>query len=197
MIRTILTLFIIWSVSAYGATPIMGDPEVPVERMYQFVKSHNDEFPREIAESFHRIGSRYGIRGDIALCQAVLETGWFRFSGGTAVDSRQYNYCGLGVLANGMQGCSFTSMDEGITAQIQHLYAYATKAPLPNDETPVDPRFDHVVRGSAPDWESLSGKWAANNRYGDRILDLYRQMHDFHESEVITIGIPDDLFDSL
>ncbi|MDE6305684.1 MAG: glucosaminidase domain-containing protein, partial [Muribaculaceae bacterium] len=91
MKRTIILIFAIWLISApyiYGATPIMGDTELSVERMYQFVKSRNNDFQREIAETFHRVGNRYGIRGDIALCQAILETGWFRFSDGTAVDGQ-------------------------------------------------------------------------------------------------------------
>ncbi len=200
MKRTIILILAIWLVSApyiYGATPIMGDTELSVERMYQFVKSRNSDFQREIAETFHRVGNRYGIRGDIALCQAILETGWFRFSDGTAVDGQQFNYCGLGVLAKGMKGCAFSGIDEGVTAQIQHLYAYASKAPLPDGETLVDPRFGQVIRGCAKDWEKLSGRWAANNRYAERILKLYRMMCEFDEAEVITVGIPDDLFDSL
>lgn len=175
----------------------MGDTEQTVERMYQFVKSRNNDFPREIAETYHRAGQRYGIRGDIALCQAILETGWFKFTGGTAVDKQQYNYCGLGVICKGMKGCSFSNIDEGVTAQIQHLYAYATKAPLPDNETLVDPRFSQVRRGCAEHWEDLNGRWAANDRYSEGILNLYRMMCDFNEAEVITIGIPDDIFDTL
>ena len=54
-----------------------------------------------------------------------------------------------------------------------------------------------MIRGCAKDWEKLSGRWAANNRYAERILKLYRMMCEFDEAEVITVGIPDDLFDSL
>lgn len=178
-------------------TSIMGDTEASVERMYQFVRAHNPDFDRDIAEAFHRIGTRYGIRADIALCQAILETGWFRFAGSTAVGGHQFNYCGLGVLASGMEGCCFTSMEAGVTAQFQHLYAYATKDPLPPGETLVDPRFGQVQRGIAPHWEKLNGRWAANKQYSKRILELYHRMLDFNVAEVINVGLPDNLFDSI
>jgi hypothetical protein len=165
--------------------------------MFQYVHAHNPNFSIDIANAYYTIGQRYGIRGDIALCQAILETGWFRFSGGTAVEEQQYNYCGLGVLSNGMQGCLFTSITEGVTAHLQHLYAYATTAPLPKGEVTIDPRFNQVKRGSATTWESLSGRWAANDQYAVRILDLYQRMCSFDEADVLTIGIPDDIFDSL
>lgn len=185
------------TLSVTAKTPIMGDTEASVERMYQFVLAHNPEFDREIAETYHRVGSIYGIRADLAICQAILETGWFRFSGGTAVESHQYNYCGLGVLATGMEGCCFTTMEAGVTAQFQHLYAYATRKPLPEGELLVDPRFDQVQRGVAPEWEKLNGRWAANRQYSKRILEVYHRMLEFPLSEVINIGLPDDVFDNL
>ncbi len=52
--------------SQYSATfdinmSIMGETMLDVDQMYLFVKSQNKDFPREIAEAFHRIGSAYGI----------------------------------------------------------------------------------------------------------------------------------------
>ena len=193
----LIILLALTSSTLPAKTSIMGDTEASVERMYQFVRAHNPHFDRDIAETFYRIGARYGIRADIALCQAILETGWFRFSDGTAVDGHQFNYCGLGVLSTGMEGCCFTSMEAGVTAQFQHLYAYATNKPLPHGETLVDPRFDQVQRGVAPHWEKLNGRWAANKHYSKRILELYHRMLDFNVAEVINVGLPDTLFDTL
>ncbi len=157
---------------------ILGDVELDVETMYSFVCTRNPDFPREIAEAFHRIGKRYGVRGDIALCQSILETGWFMFTGGTAVTLSQNNFCGLGVTRLGLKGHSFKTIDEGVTAQIQHLYAYACKKSLPKGEKLIDPRFSRVTRGVAPRWHDLNNRWAANNHYADRILALYLQMRD-------------------
>lgn len=155
---------------------IMGEPEVDVETMCRFVKIRNPEFDCEIAQAFYDVGKRYGIRGDIALCQSILETGWFKFGGGTAVKPEQHNYCGLGVTRLGLNGASFASIEEGVTAQMQHLYAYATRAKLPKGEEVIDPRFRMVVRGSAPSWQKLNMRWAMNNHYSERILDIYAQM---------------------
>ncbi|MDE5839167.1 MAG: glucosaminidase domain-containing protein, partial [Paramuribaculum sp.] len=108
-----------------------------------------------------------------------LETGWFKCTGGTAVSPDQHNYCGLGVTRLGIKGHSFDTIEDGVTAQIQHLYAYATKMPIPYGETIIDPRFSMVSRGIAPTWHGLNNRWAANPHYADRILNLFSQMINF------------------
>ena len=195
-LRTVFSLFLTGiSMLAAASTPIRGAQEADVERMYQYVAARNPAFSREIAEAFYEIGELYGIRGDIALCQAIIETGWFRFDNGTAVHSSDHNYCGLGVHSRGDRGCSFRSVREGVTAMIQHLYAYACKDNIPDGESLLDPRFKFVSRGCAEHWESLSGKWAMNNNYGKNILSLYRNMlrHDVKPMsiELIEVRIPD------
>ncbi len=162
--------------SAEAAMMILGEPTVDAETMWRFVNKVNPDFPIEIARAYIEVGRRYGIRGDIALCQAVIETGWFRFADGTAVRPEQHNYCGLGVEKRGMTGCSFSSIEEGVTAQLQHLYAYAADTPLPDGEKMVDPRFKLVKRGCAQSWHDLSGRWAMNDRYGIQILSLYQRL---------------------
>ena len=144
--------------------------------MYAFVARQNPGFDREIARQYHDVGRIYGIRGDVALCQAIIETGWFRFGGGTAVVDGQHNYCGLGVTARGLKGAAFGSVREGVAAHIQHLFAYATDVPLPAGEALVDPRFNYVRRASARLWRDLDMKWAMNRRYAESIIALYRRL---------------------
>ena len=184
---------------SFGKTPILGNPEVDVDNMYAYVKRHNPDFRREVAEAFYSIGRRYGIRGDIALCQAIIETGWFRFDNGTAVRPEAHNYCGLGVKKRGDRGCSFKSVEEGVTAMIQHLYAYACSGKLPKGERKIDPRFDYVSRGCAPTWEKLAGRWAMNPRYGKNIMKIYSGLASKARSggkvQFIEVNIPDDLLD--
>lgn len=177
-----LTLALAWTTAVKAATPILGQPEASVDRIYQFIKSKNpgSSFTREIAEEFYNQGSRWGIRGDIAICQSCVETGWFRYSGGTAVTPDDHNYCGLGVTQLGQKGCQFSTIAEGVSAQLQHLWAYATTASLPSGWTLVDPRFGYVNRGCAPNWEDLgSGKWAAASGYGSSIISIYNEMMSF------------------
>lgn len=198
MIRLLnLVLFLSISISIWSQTSIFGSQKVDIETMYQFVAARNPDFDREVAETFYAVGDRYGIRGDIALCQAIIETGWFRFNNGTAVRPDAHNYCGLGVRRRGDTGCVFNSIEEGVTAMIQHLYAYACREKLPKGEKMIDPRFSFVKRGCAPTWESLAGRWAMNSKYGDNILRIYECMLN-HEPvnktiKLIEVLIPDDL----
>ena len=179
-LTTVLTALFM-AVVSYAATPILGTNVATVERMYQFVKSKNSSFDREIAEQFIAVSTIYGMRGDIALCQSIIETGWFKYTGGTAVTADDHNYCGLGVTTLGQKGCQFSTVKEGVTAQIQHLYAYCCNKSLPSGETLVDPRFNYVSRGTAPNWEDLgSGKWAAAAGYGTAIIAMYNDMMAFN-----------------
>lgn len=159
--------------------PIITDPEI----IAAFVRRNNKTFPVEIADAYLRVGRRYGIRGDIALCQAIIETGWFRFADGTAVTPDQHNYCGMGVTSRGMKGCAFETVEHGATAHIQHLFAYATRSPLPEGEQLLDPRFRLVTRGVAPNWTDLSNRWAMNPNYGNQIIQLFNQLLNYANSK--------------
>jgi len=119
-------------------------------------------------------GADEGVRGDIAFCQAVKETGNFQYGGD--VRPEQNNYCGLGATG-GVPGLSFPDMRTGARAHIQHLVAYAdanaTEAGLTHPL--VDPRFRFVTpKGKAPRWVDLNGKWAVPGvGYGESILSIY------------------------
>ena len=160
-----------------GHLSIMGTSLVSAEKMAAFVKAKNPDAQDidEIAAAFFDVGKIYGVRGDIAFAQSILETGWFRFEG-SAVTPDQHNYGGLGVTSKGVKGEVFSTVKEGVTAQIQHLMAYATTNDLPPGEVLVDNRFKWVKRGKAPHWEDLSMTWAMNPNYGTHILSLYEQM---------------------
>lgn len=158
---------------------ISGEPIIDFETMTDFVKRYNKDFSSEIARCYIEIGRVYGIKGDMAFCQAILETGWFKFEGGTAVKASQHNYCGLGVGRRGSRGESFAKISDGVTAHIQHLYAYVTDKSLPEGERLLDPRFNMVRRGCASTWHDLNMRWAMNNTYADAILRLYQKLVDF------------------
>ena len=185
----LVALALTTATATFAATKIIGTiPSSSTEdRLYYFIKQNNASFDREIAKQFLAVGKVYGVRGDIAICQSIIETGWFRFNDGTAVTPDQHNYCGLGVTSTGMKGNSFSTIKEGVTAQIQHLYAYACTADLPAGETLVDPRFKYVTRGCATTWESLGGKWASASTYGTKILQVYNQMAAFTIPTIPTI----------
>ena len=117
-----------------------------------------------------------GIRAEVAFCQAMKETGFLRYGGDVQIS--QYNFAGLGATG-GVPGNSFSSVREGVRAQVQHLKAYASIEPLKNPC--VDPRYDRVTpKGCAPyvEWlgrnENPYGKgWATSPGYGYSIRDDY------------------------
>jgi hypothetical protein len=160
-----------------GHNDIMGTSEAKVEQMIAFVQKVNPDFAdlEKVAEAFLTVGKKYGIRGDVAFAQSLIETGYFKFDGGTAVTPDQHNYCGMGVLSKGLKGNSFETIEDGVTAQLQHLFAYATKLPLP-EERVLDPRFKYVTRGVAPHWEDLNNRWAMNDNYGQHIMAIYEKL---------------------
>lgn len=144
--------------------------------MNQFVKSINPD-AIDLGSLYQTIGEYYGIKGDVAFAQALHETNFLQFTG--VVHPEQNNFSGIGATGPENPGASFKTREEGVLAHFQHLYAYASTKPLPNQYPLVDPRFHLVERGSASTWAALNGKWAVpGDHYGQSILDLYERMVD-------------------
>jgi len=149
--------------AAQSGTPITGKPELTAEQLTEFLTKNNpapkiSTTAAELTRLFIDVGKMLNIRGDMAFCQSALETNWFRYGG--LVQPEQNNYCGLGASGGEWTGAWFQTPEEGVMAQIQHLFAYAVKDPLPDVIVNYDVRFKLVTRGSAPCWEDLGGKWA-------------------------------------
>ena len=123
-----------------------------------------------------------GVKGEVAFCQAMKETGFMRYGGDVQIG--QFNFAGLGATGNHNPGNSFASVRIGVRAQVQHLKAYASQGALNNPCE--DSRFQYVTRGCAPyvEWlgisENPSGKgWATAKNYGysiknDYIIKIYQ-----------------------
>jgi hypothetical protein len=155
-------------------TSILGPTQLSAEKMNEYVRTINPNAPL-LGEYYKTLGEYYGIRGDVAFAQAMHETGYFRFTGD--VRNGQNNFAGIGATGGGARGATFNTAEEGVLAHLQHLYAYATNAPLPNRYPLVDPRFHLVNRGSATTWTALNGKWAVpGTTYGQSILNLFQRM---------------------
>ena len=147
--------------------------------MQSYLRKVNPNAPQSVLDMiplYLTEGQAEGIRGDIAFAQSCLETGNFTFTG-SAVSLEGNNFCGLGVLDNGMQGAVFATPQLGIRAQIQHLKAYANRQLLQNEC--IDPRFHLVTRGAAPTVQYLGIQenpqgygWAAGADYGVKILNI-------------------------
>ena len=157
---------------------IRGTQKISAVQLNKFIAQYNPNVDPTIAEAFIKFGAMYGIRGDIAFCQSCVETGYFKYAG-SAVTPDQHNYCGLGVLSNGMKGNSFATVDDGVEAQIQHLFAYSCKESIPEYRTKLDPRFSYVTRGIAPKWVDLNRRWSSTDIYGQTILSVYKKLVQF------------------
>lgn len=166
---------------------IMGPATISQEQMVRFILSRNPN-PKlncsveELVAAYYQEAGDEGIRPDVALCQALKETGFFNY--GNDVKPMQNNYCGLGATGNKVPGYTFYTPRRGVRAHIQHLVAYATTR-LPRKML-VDPRFTILVekypqyQGSAQYWPDLNGRWAVpGTTYGQEILKLWREARNF------------------
>lgn len=170
--------------SRYG---IMGTSNTTVEQMVRYYNA-NQAYPSfyqssdaPTIEAFCQIYmeecNAEGVRAEVAFCQAMKETGFLRFTGRVPITA--YNFGGMGAIDSDESAyATFSSVREGIRAQVQHLKAYASTAPLNN--ACVDPRFGLVKRGTAPyvEWlgiqENPYGKgWATAKNYGYSIKKDY------------------------
>jgi hypothetical protein len=160
------------------STPIMGAAQATAEQMRAYLRAVNPE-ALDYSSLYLALGAKYGIRGDLAFAQSIHETGYWRFTG--TVRPNQNNFAGIGALTSDTRGASFATPDLGIEAQLQHLYGYATTAPLPAGVLVVDPRFAVLeragLRGVAPNWEDLNGRWAVpGNSYGQDIVRIWQEI---------------------
>jgi len=174
-------------------TRITGKARCTAEQMRKFLKQRHPKINNKyllLPEIYLSEGAKEGVRGDLAFAQSLHETNFFKFGGDVLPE--QNNFAGLGATGGGVKGHSFATPQLGVRAQIQHLKAYASTAPLNNPC--VDPRFRYVKnRGCAPYIEDLGGKWAFpgydtkkygslrdalqhRDSYGDKIRKLCEEM---------------------
>ncbi len=179
--------------SAY--TSIMGEAKITEGQMKAYLQSvcPDGEEYLPIIGYYLEEGKREGVRGDIAFAQACLETGNFQFGGD--VLPQQNNFCGLGATGNGEPGLSFSTMELGVRAQIQHLQAYACCEPLVL--TCIDPRYKYVTRGSSPyvEWLGIQENpngigWASGADYGEKILAIMKKMEVVEVKEETKEEVP-------
>lgn len=155
---------------------IMGTGKSNPSMMAEFLETNNPKISRtkalKIAHLYVKEANKAGVNYDLAFSQMCLETGFLRYGG--KVRPQQNNFCGLGVTGR-MHGLSFPSVKIGIRAHIQHLKAYATTANL--KKPVVDSRLRFVKRGSVKTLAGLSGKWAADKHYSEKILSLLTRLY--------------------
>ena len=162
---------------------IFGEPVATQEQMVQFIRLRNPN-PKincsieDLVRYYYEEGAVENIRADIAICQAIKETGTWNYGGDVTPD--QNNFCGLGTTGGGVKGGYFATPQIGARAHIQHLLVYTSTRPTKLEN--VDPRYDHIVNnrrdvfGNVHTWVGLNGIWASpGHNYGQDILSLWQQ----------------------
>jgi Mannosyl-glycoprotein endo-beta-N-acetylglucosaminidase len=139
----------------------------------------------QLAAVYVEEGYAEGVRGDIAFAQAVIETGWFSFSG--RVPPGANNFAGIGATDSTADYAVFADARIGVRAHIQHLRAYAdataTSCAVPPLHNPcVDPRFHLVTpKGKAATWNQFgNGIWATDPAYASKVVGLYQKMLNYN-----------------
>ncbi len=166
----------------YKDITIRGKAQATKKQAAQLIAANNKNLPigcsaGEIVDLYWEEAEREGIRPDIALSQALLETGYFNFGG--AVEPWQHNFCGLGTIGNGVQGAAFKTPQEGVRAHIQHLLAYSSYD-LPKTKL-IDPRYDkahnlRLERGLITKWSGLNWTWAMGGEYAEKVINTHQLM---------------------
>lgn len=169
--------------------PIMNDNTATAAQMAAFFRSKGKSFNSsvygmsldQLCQIYLEEGAAEGVDALVAFSQAIIETGYFASS----KSLNQFNFCGLGATDGGAAGANFNTSEFGATAaervrmgvraQMQHLKAYGSTAPLNNPC--IDPRFNLVNRGSAVNVEDLgNGKWATDPNYASKLLNIMIQV---------------------
>ena len=166
----------------YKDITIKGKAEATKKQAAQLIVANNTYLPigcsvGEIVDLYWEEAGREGIRPDITLSQALLETGYFNFGG--SVEPWQHNYCGLGTIGSGVQGAAFRTPQEGVRAHIQHLLAYCSHD-LPKTKL-IDPRYAkahnlRLEKGLITKWSGLNWTWAMGGEYAEKIINTHQLM---------------------
>lgn len=160
------------SSGSYGAYSIAGCGVTTAAQIKSFLLQHHPAIDRRylgtVVTAYLIESALENINHDLALAQMMLETNYLKFTGVVEVD--QNNFAGIGAVSNDVPGHTFATVREGVRAHVQHLVAYASQA---EPWTPlVDPRFHLVQRGSAQTARELTGRWATDPHYGEKIESL-------------------------
>ena len=161
---------------------LMAQGQLTATQLAAFFLSRNSDVDSahiiKFAQYYIDEAAAEGINSDVAFAQMCLETGFLKFGG--LVQPDFHNYCGLGAMDADHPGEIFETEELGVRAHIQHLQAYATKEETQLHKELVDPRYNWVHKTKyIEDIFGLTGTWATDPHYGEKIDGLLTAMEDF------------------
>ena len=160
---------------------LMAQGQLTAKQLTAFFLSRNPDADKteilQFAQYYIDEAAAEGINSDVAFAQMCLETGFLRFGG--LVQPEFHNYCGLGAMDAEHPGEVFETEELGVRAHIQHLQAYATTEDIKLHKELVDPRYNWVHKTKyVEDIFGLTGTWAADPLYGEKLNAILQKMED-------------------
>ena len=175
-------------------TQVMGTPQATAgqARMWIVARSQGSPYDnatlRDIATLYYLVGAEYGVRPDLALCQAAKETGFFKYGG--SVDSSQYNFAGIGATG-GVPGITFPTREAGVRAHVLRMRMYAVNDPSAYNEGILVRPLPSSHWGKYPTIEQFNGVWAVpGTNYGQSIVNEYLVSLRGAEQEPVVTPLP-------
>ncbi|RUS47464.1 hypothetical protein [Cohnella sp. AR92] len=162
-----------------GKTPIAGEAKVSAEELERYAERRQLRIGAGSAEAYLAFGRDYGIRGDVAFCQALYET--------RMLSSRRIVPLSANRLPDlwGVAGRDELWTDRFVEEHIRLLYGFSTEADLPARRTKEFGRSEERLlmleelgwRGKARFWEELGGMWSSSAwHYGQDIAAIWRNL---------------------
>lgn len=154
-------------------------PRVTVDQMQKWARSKGaSQLFVDLAPTFHKVALETGVNAAVLYTQSAKETGYMKFGG--VLDASYKNPCGLKTSAGGgdydaSAHKKFSTWEDGIQAQADHLALYAGHPDYPKANSP-DPRHFAFLLGSAKNVSDLGGKWAPASDYGTSIVTLINEL---------------------
>lgn len=154
---------------------------VSFSQVEKFLKERNAHARfLENAKTFWDTSLSVGVEPAVTIAQIALETNFMHFTG--TVIPEYFNTSGLKrhdvVSDESLEAhAKFSSWEEGVLAQVEHLALYAGKDgyPLAADKV-TDTRHFPYLYGSATTVLALGAKWAPSAAYGERLMQLIHEM---------------------
>jgi murein DD-endopeptidase MepM/ murein hydrolase activator NlpD len=159
-------------VSITESLSIMGPPLTTADRVTDWWGNRPDPpwlgvTIGELIDLYYAEGLAEGVRPEVAIAQAVHETGYF-----TSADTAINNYAGIGHPDGAGLGMGFATAAIGVRAHVQLLRAYAEG----NDTAFASPRVGPRAGASANTLLELAGTWAADLSYAEKVVAILTAM---------------------
>jgi len=168
-----------------GGTPVFAFPSANIYTAINWsAKKQASKLFQDIAHLYWDIWTKVGLNPVLGYVQFAHETGFlYKIPSAAGIDESYHNPCGLKTTVGGGDYTAsahkkFESWEEGIQAHADHMALYAGVKGYPKEKTP-DPRHFPYLFGTAKTVEQLGGKWAPSTTYGNRLVDMMKELEGF------------------